>query len=124
MDAISAILQIFSAVIAGGVIGVIFGFSIASHNDVLRGVRPLTQNRFILFLARPTSEFSFFEGVLFFALILAWLVAFFAICAVPAFVSSKMSNGGLIAAEIVYAIFVLAGWLGRKFGAHIWKVKF
>lgn len=124
MDALSAVLQIISALFAGGIIGGIFGFSVASHNDVLRGVRPHTESRLIHFLARPTSEFSLFEGALLFVIILVWLVIFCALCALPAIVYSRTSNNGLITVEIVYTIFVLAGLLGRKFGGHVWKVKF
>lgn len=122
MNALSASVQIFSAIVAGGAIGTIFGFSLASHHDVLRGIRPHTKNRVILFLARPTSEFSSLESVLFFFLMLVWLAVFFALCAVPAIVSSQFLAENGLPIEVVYGVFVLIVWLGQKFGAHAWKV--
>ena len=122
MNTSIVIVQIFAGIAAGGAIGTILGFSMASHYDVLRGVRPNTKSRLILFLARPTSEFTSLESVLFLFLMLVWIAVFFGLCAVPAIVSSQFSEEKMLSIEMVYAAFVLAAWFGRKFGAHAWKV--
>ena len=78
MDILHVILTALSGIVAGGIVGIVFGFSMASHADVMRGVRPATSNRLILFVARPTSEFRSWESVVFLLLMLVWLAVFFA----------------------------------------------
>ncbi|MCA0175792.1 MAG: hypothetical protein LCH73_05820 [Proteobacteria bacterium] len=107
--------------LAGGVLGVVLGFSVASHKDVLRGVRPTTKNRLIVFLARPTAEMSFKEGIVFFFLIVVWLAVFFALVLLPGIASERLSGDGPPLILLAYGCTAVAWWLGQKFGAHAWS---
>ena len=120
MSVLPAFLVALCGVGAGALVGVVFGFSIASHADVLRGVRPNTTNRLILFLARPTSEFGLFGGILFVVLMLAWLAVFFGLCALPAIAAQRLTGDGPPLVLVAYGFFAVATWLGRRFGAHAW----
>lgn len=118
----SAFLVALRGIVAGSMVGTGFGFGLASHADVLRGVRPNTMNRLILFLARPTNEFGLLSGILFLALMCVWLVIFFGLCALPAIVSQRLSGDGPPLSLVAYGFFAVATWLGRRFGVHAWSV--
>lgn len=118
---LNAILVSLIGLLAGGALGVVFGFSAASHKDVLRGVRPTTTNRLIVFLARPTAEMSFKEGIIFFFLIALWLVVFFGLVLVPGLASERLSGDGPPLILLAYGCSAVAWWLGQKFGAHAWS---
>jgi hypothetical protein len=120
MNILGASLVSLSSLAAGGIVGFVFGFSLASHADVLRGVRPATTNRLVLFLARPTSEFRLHESLLFLILMGTWLAVFFALCAVPAIVAGRFLPDTELLMPVGYLLFVAAGWLGRRFGKHVW----
>lgn len=106
--------------LAGAVLGIVMGFAMASHTDVLMGVRPKTNNRFIKFIARPTAELTFLEGAAFLVIMALWLLVFFGLVLAPAFVSARLLGD---------ESFLLLGiacqgaswWLGQKFGAHLWR---
>lgn len=120
MNILGASLVALSSLAAGGIVGFVFGFSLASHADVLRGVRPATTNRLVLFLARPTSEFRLLESLLFLILMGTWLAVFFALCAVPAVVAGRFLGDAELLMPVGYVLFVVAGWFGRRFGKHVW----
>lgn len=120
MNILGTTLVLVSSLAAGGIIGFVFGFSLASHTDVLRGVRPATTNRLVLFLARPTSEFRLLEALLFLILMGTWLAVFFALCAVPAIVAGRFLDETEFLMPIGYVLFIAAGWLGQRFGKHVW----
>ncbi|MBV8034943.1 hypothetical protein [Roseateles sp.] len=106
----------------GAAVGFVFGFALTSHADVLRGIRPNTKNRLVLFLARPTSEMGLLSSVLFLAIMCAWLAVLFGPCALPAIASEHLSGDGPPLILLAYGCFALAAWLGRSFGAHAWRV--
>jgi hypothetical protein len=117
---LSALLVTAVGLFAGGVLGVVVGFSFASHKDVLRGVRPTTKNKLIVFLARPTTDLSLTEGVIFLLLIVAWLAVFIALLLLPGVAAERLSGDGPPLILPAYGAAVAAWWLGQKFGAHAW----
>ena len=120
MSILSVSAVMCASVAAGGVLGFVLGFSVASHADVLRGVRPTTRNPLVRFLARPTSEFTLCQGILFLILMVAWLAAFFILFAIPAVASSKFTADLEWLPLVGYSLLLGSGWLGRRFGAHVW----
>lgn len=117
---LSILLSSLVAVITGGAIGIIFGFSLASQQDVLSGYRPNTTNRFLLFVCRPTSEFSAFESILFFFLIIGWLGLFVLLCAAPAIVAVRLDGEGTPAMTLSLLVFFVASYLARNIGKNLW----
>lgn len=118
---IAAILVALVGFFAGGCLGVVLGFSVASHKDVLQGVRPTTTNRLILFLARPTREMKFLEAIVFLLLMLVWLAVFFGLVAAPAIASTRLSGDSPPLILLAYGCAAVAWWVGQKFGAHAWS---
>jgi hypothetical protein len=117
----SLVVVLLVSLAAGAVLGVVLGFSLASHNDVLRGVRPNTNNRLIVFLARPTSEMRGSQAVIFLLLMLVWLVVFFGLLAVPALAAQHLAGEGPPLHLPAYGVAAVAWWLGSRFGANAWK---
>lgn len=117
---LSIVVSSIVAVITGGFLGIIYGFGQASHQDVLVGFRPNTNNRFLLFFCRPTSEFSFIEAILFFLLIIGWLVLFILLCAAPIVVASRLSGEENIAINISLVVFFVAAYVTRNIGKNLW----
>jgi hypothetical protein len=115
------ILVILSSVLVGAVLGYVMGFSIAAHPDVMAGVRPKTNSKFLLFMARPTASFSFLEGILFLLVMLAWLPTFFALFAVPAMIGNQLGVQDSVTITVAYV--VLGGVLlfARRFGVKAWN---
>lgn len=121
MNFLPLALVILSAISVGGLIGYIFGFAMSAHSDVISGLRPRTNNRFLLFIARPTASFNFVERVVFFFLMLAWLPTFFGLCAVPAIVGTKLGVDDPLLIEVTYAVFVGFAYFSRRYGAKAWS---
>ncbi len=121
MNILSSALVILSAVCVGSLIGYIFGFAMSAHSDVMNGVRPRTNNRFLLFIARPTASFNFVEGIVFFFLMLAWLPIFFGLCAVPAIIGNKLGIDDALLIKVTYAVFVGVVFVARRYGAKAWS---
>jgi ABC-type phosphate/phosphonate transport system permease subunit len=119
---LSALAIAIVGLLCGGILGVVLGFSVASHRDVLRGVRPNTKNRLILFLARPTAEMNAWEGVVFFLLMVLWLGVFFTLLALPGIAAGRLSGDGPPLELLAIGSTAVAWWLGHKFGAHAWRV--
>ncbi len=115
-------LIILSAVCAGGIIGYIFGFAIAAHPDVVEGVRPKTNNRFLLLIARPTASLNPVERIVFIFVMLAWLAIFFGLCAVPALVATKLGVDDLLLVKVAYLIFAGVSFYARRYGAKAWRI--
>ena len=122
MSAMATCLVVLCGLVSGALVGTVFGFSLASHADVLRGIRPNTTNRLILFLARPTRELSLVGGAVFVGVMCVWLIVLFGLCALPAIASQHLSGDGPPLILFAYGAFALASWLGRRFGAHAWGV--
>lgn len=118
MGILNALLATLAGVVAGAIIGVVFGFSLASHSDVLRGVRPNTTSRLILFLARPTRELNLFEIVVFVLVMLLWVVVLFGLILFPAIAAQRLAGDGMPLAPVAYASFAIAAWFGWRFSAR------
>lgn len=120
MSIIAVTLVAIAGVLSGLAVGTVFGFSLASHKDVMSGFRPSKANRFIQWLARPSREFTSSESLLFLLFMLVWLAVFFVLCAVPVLVAVKLDGEGspLIAFSLV--VFVVAAYLGRQIGRRLW----
>lgn len=118
---INAVLVGLIGLLAGGCLGVVLGFSVASHKDVLRGVRPTTKNQLILFLARPTREMKGAEAIGFLLLMLVWVALFFALVLAPGIASTRLSGDGPPLLPLAYGCTAVAWWVGQKFGAHAWR---
>ena len=99
-------------------LGYIFGFAVASHNDVLSGVRPESNNKFITFICRPTTEIKGVEKLIFSVGMIIWTLCFFALIALPVVLASK--NSPEYSDYIIYAIIPLM-FAGKLFGALSWK---
>ena len=90
MSELLAVLPVIAGGIAGAITGTIFGFALASHRDVLVGLMRKPSNRFIAFVARPSSEFSSFESLAYLALLLIWCIVLLALCALPILVAQLL----------------------------------
>ena len=121
MYAVSTAVVILSGIVAGGIVGTVMGFSIASHKDVMSKFTPTTQNRLIRWLARPTRDLNFGEGVLFVLLILTWLVVFFVLCGVPFVVAGKLQEGDSTLQAVAMATLLIAWYVGDRLGRRLWS---
>ena len=121
MYALSMAAVVITGLAVGCLIGIIFGFSLASHYDVLAGRRPTTSNRFLRWLCRPTREFGLIEGILFVMLMLAWLAAFFALCAIPVVVAAKIDGEDSSLIGIAIVSFVGSSYFARGLGRKLWQ---
>ena len=117
---LSIVISSIVAVITGGCLGIIFGFSLASHKDVLAGFRPNTKNRFLLFICRPASELSSIETVLFFFLIFGWFALFAFFCAAPAIVAVRLDGEGTPAMTISLTVLCVVSYVTRNIGKNLW----
>jgi len=116
---INVIVVLVIGLAAGAILGIISGFSMASHRDVLLGMKPRTTNRLVLFLARPANDLNFSHGLLFLLLLVAWIATFFALVAAPAIAASRLGDGSPLIL-FAYAAGAVGWWRGRRFGASIW----
>lgn len=121
MTTLNPALVVLSAVLVGSIIGYIFGFAVASHADVLEGVRPRTNNKFLLFIARPTADFKWWEGIMFAIAMLAWIPIFFGLCAVPALIGNGLAIDDPMIFKVTYVIFGCVLFFARRFGAKVWR---
>ena len=122
MTLTTAVVESIVSLLAGGVAGFVMGFSLTAHPDILRGVRPATTSRFLLFICRETKELNFVEGIAMLVLVLGWLVIFFALCGVPAVLAGHLGGASATLPTLGYVSFVAAWWVFRKYGAHAWRV--
>jgi hypothetical protein len=99
-------------------LGYIIGFSLTAHKDILNGVRPNSQNKVVLFLARPTSEIKGIEKLIFIVGILIWTVSFFLLATLPVILAEKFSLE--ISEYAGYAIIPLM-IVGKLAGDKAWK---
>ena len=121
MYALSLAAVATTGLVVGCLIGTIFGFSLASHYDVLAGRRPTASNRFLRWLCRPTREYGLIEGILFVLLMLAWLVVFFALCAIPVAVAAKIDGDDSSLIGVAIVSFVAASYFARGLGRKLWQ---
>ena len=96
---------------AGGIVGFVFGFAVSSHHDVLRGIRPDTQNRFLLFMCRPTAGLRPIETLMIFLLLCVWLVLFFLLLAAPAIAAQHFTSDNPTASLFAYGSFLASAWI-------------
>jgi hypothetical protein len=106
---------------AGGIVGFAFGFAMNSHHDVLRGIRPDTQNRFLLFMCRPTAGLRPIETLVMFLLVCGWLALFFLLVAAPAIAAQHFTPDHATAPLIAYGAFLACAWALSRLGAHAWR---
>ncbi len=99
-------------------LGYVFGFAVASHNDILKGKRPITSNKLINFLARPTKEIQGIEKIIFIAGMLIWTIIFFLFVAVPVILAQKIAPN--ISEYVIYFLVPLM-FIGRYIGIKSWK---
>jgi hypothetical protein len=121
MYALSLAAVVFTGLAVGSVIGTIFGFSLASHHDVLAGRRPNTSNRFLKWICRPTREFGLGESLLFLLLMLLWVVVFFAFFAIPVVVAVKIDGEDSSLMGVAIATCVAASFFARHIGSKLWQ---
>jgi hypothetical protein len=120
MNVLSSTLTILSAICAGAVMGYIFGFVRSAHFDVMSGVRPRTNNRFLIFICPPTASYNFAEGLVFLFLMLAWIPIFFGLCSVPVIVGSKLGLG-IPFVKMTYVGYFAAMLTFLRYGAKAWS---
>lgn len=110
-----------TAIAVGAVGGIVFGFSLASHPDIMAGRRPNTSSRFLRWICRPTREFGFAEGVLFVLLMLTWIVVFVALLAVPVLLAAKVDGDNSPLVVIAMATAVGVSFFARSIGRRLWQ---
>jgi len=120
MTSLYSALVILSGALIGSIVGYIFGFATASHPDVMAGVRPRTNNKILMFFARPTATLNWWEGSLFVIVMLAWIPIFFLLLAVPALIGIKFNIDDPVTVRVTYLIAVGALFFVRRFGAKAW----
>jgi len=120
MIVLNVLLPSLVAVLAGGCIGAVFGFTIAANRDVMLGYRPNTTNKFLLFICRPTREFSALEAIGLFAVVVGWLALFVALCGAPIMVASRLVSPDSPVVSIVLAVFFVAAYFARHLGRNLW----
>jgi hypothetical protein len=111
----------FAGAAAGGTVGFVFGFALSGHHDVLRGIRPDTQNRLLLFICRPTADLRPIETLVMFLLLCVWLALFLFLLAAPAIAAQHFTPDSPTAPLIAYGTFLASGWILSRFGAHAWR---
>jgi hypothetical protein len=93
----------------------------ASHNDVIAGVRPRTESKFLRFLARPTATLSSAEKIMFAPLMIFWVPMFFGLFAIPAIIGNALSVDDNVTVKVTYAVLSGALLIARKFGKRAWN---
>jgi hypothetical protein len=110
-----------AGLLSGGIVGIVFGFGLASHKDVLAGIRPTKANRFIQWLARPSKELTSSETLIAFVLVLVWVGSFFFLCAVPIIVAAKIAGEASWLRVYGFGVFLITGLLAKYLGARLWQ---
>jgi hypothetical protein len=121
MTSLYSMLVFLSGVLIGSVVGYIYGFATASHADVMAGVCPRTNNKILIFFARPTATLNWWEGSLFVIVMLAYIPIFFGLFAVPAVIGIKLNIDDPITIKVTYSISVGALLFARRFGTKAWR---
>jgi hypothetical protein len=121
MSAVPLTVVVLASSLSGAALGTIFGFVLASHRDVLAWIRPTRSNTFVRWLARPTSEASLRDGLLYLLLLLVWLVVFFALCAVPIAAAAQFADPGSTFVKVAGFLFLGVAFISRRLGARLWK---
>jgi hypothetical protein len=118
---VAAVLGILVGGVSGTVMGVVYGFCMASHRDVLAGFKPKTNNKLLLLVCRPTRELGSGATLVLFGLVCLWLVVFVLLVAAPIVTVSKLAgdNSSLTAGSM--AVFFLAAFLARTAGQRLWS---
>ena len=98
--------------------GVILGFALSSHNDVLLGRRPNTKNRLVLFLARPTQNIRGIEKAIFVVGMLLWVPLFVGIIATPIILAAKYATE---IEKVVFLLLVPCVLIGKLYGSYRWR---
>jgi len=112
---------IAAAGVAGVVLGIVYGFALASHTDVMSGTNHRPSNRFIAFFVHRSSQRSVGDLLLVLLLLLVWFVVFLVLLALPLLVGHMLAlpqGWWGIASYIV--VFALA-FLTRPLGAKLWR---
>ena len=109
-----------SGVFAGATIGIIFGYAVTGHNDVLCGIEPKTSNPLVRLLARPTGNLTLVEGLLFLIVILSWLAVFFALLALPLYVNEWSGDVTGAVMLFAYGSLSIAWFIGQVVGKRLW----
>jgi len=117
---LSIVVSSLVAVITGSCLGIISGFSIASQKDVLAGFRPNTNNRFLLFVCRPTSELTFVDAILFVLLLVTWLALFVILIVAPAIVALQIDQENELAVRVSLVIVAVFIFISRNIGKNLW----
>lgn len=117
LNSLSILVSIFSGIL----LGYIFGFSIACHNDAVDGVRPRSNNQLLFLLMQPPARLSFFGKVIFILCMLIWLPLFVCICMLPAIVGTKLGIEDMSIIKISYFVFIAAAVLSIRLGKKSWK---
>src|SRR6266542_5974167 len=121
MDAVPLAVTVLASIVSGVAIGAVFGFSLASHRDVLAGVRPTHSNRFVRWLARPTRDLNLRDGILYLLVLIVWLVVFFALCAIPVAVAAQFAEPDSLLVKAAVFVFIGVAHFSRQVGANLWK---
>jgi hypothetical protein len=121
MTSLYSALVILCGVLIGSALGYLFGFVNASHADVMAGVSPRTNNKILLFFARRTAYLNWWEGSVFFIVILAWIPLFFGLCAVPIVIGNILDVDDPVTTRVAYLMFVGGLFFARRFGAKAWR---
>ena len=120
MTLITVIAVTATAALCGVLLGTVFGFSVASHHDVMAGFRPAKANRFVRWLARPTREFSGLDALLFLLVMVVWLIAFVLLCGAPFVLAAKLSGDNSQLMGVALAALAIASYCGRLIGRNLW----
>ena len=111
-------IAVISSVAICFLIGHVLGFSYTSHNDVLAGKRPNSKNKFILFVARPTSEIKGASFIVFLLALMLWLIVFVFAAWASIILLIKFSPENF--KYLVWLVF-LCVFLGFKNGEYAWQ---
>ena len=100
------------------VFGVIVGFALSSHKDVLSGRRPNTRNKFIRFLARATESIRGIEKVIFAVAMLLWFPVFIGLVATPIVLASKYAPE---LEQVIFIMLIPCVVVGKFYGSYKWR---
>ena len=100
------------------ILGTILGFALSSHKDVLAGYRPNTNNRLILFLARPTQNIRGIEKVIFVIGMLLWFPVFIGLVAAPIVLASKYAPDS---EQLIFLMLIPCAIVGKLYGSYKWR---
>lgn len=114
-------LPILVSIFSGALLGYIFGFAIAGHNDAVDGVRPRNNNQLIFLLMQPPARLSFVGKVIFILCMLIWLPLLFCIGSLPAIVGTRLGIEDMSVIKTSYLVFIAVAVLFLRLGKKSWK---